>query len=176
MVLFAWFFSLADLAKRLTRTLGFIPDFLSPLISLPPLLPSSVWTATRNITHTQRPALPAATSLPATSLLGWGAPADPAPGHDAPDLDLAAPQVVELEALHLGLLALSALLPRPDLLLRAVPLGNDTHVVRLANLDRVLGVHGAMLALELGVADGDDVAWTDHVIVLRRSVAHVRVD
>src|SRR5690606_16490274 len=49
-------------------------------------------------------------------------PADPAPGHDPPYLDLARPEIVQLERLQLHLLALPALLPSPDLLLRAVPL------------------------------------------------------
>ena len=105
-----------------------------------------------------------------------GVPPDPAPGHDPPDLDLAAPQVVELEALLLDLLALPALLPGPHLLLGAVPLRHHGHVVGLADLDAVLGVHGAMLALEARVSYREDVARADDVVQLRRGVGHVRVD
>merc|ERR1719160_714855 len=102
--------------------------------------------------------------------LGLRVPADPAPGHDSPNLDLAAPEVVELETLHLHLLVLAPLLPGADLLLGAVPLGHNGDVVGLAHLDTVLGVHRPMLALELGVADGQYVAGADHVVLLRRSI------
>ena len=103
-------------------------------------------------------------------------PANPAPAHDAPDPDLAGPQIAHPEALGLDLFVLPSLLPHAHLLLAAVPLDHDTDVVGLADVDSVLCVHGACLALELCVAERHNVAGADLVEGLCGRVGEVGVD
>lgn len=103
-------------------------------------------------------------------------PPHPRPSHDPPNLDLATPQIPQFEALHLHLPTLPPLLPSPHLLLRAIPVHDDGHVVRLADVDGILLVHGAAVALEAGVAEGDDVAGPDLVELRDGGVGEVGVD
>ena len=44
-------------------------------------------------------------------------------------------------------------IPCTNLLLRPIPLRNYRDVIRLADFCRVLGVHGSMFALKLGIAE-----------------------
>ena len=103
-------------------------------------------------------------------------PPDPRPSHDPPHLDLPAPEIPQLEALHLNLATLPALLPSPYLLLRAIPIHDDSDVVRLADVDGVLLMHGAAVALKAGVAEGDDVTRPDLVELGDGGVGEVGVD
>lgn len=69
-----------------------------------------------------------------------------------------------------------ALFPNPDLLLTSIPLNNNTHMIRLAHLIRILGVHGTRLALELGVSEAHNITGPDLVVRLRRCVGEIGVD
>ena len=92
-------------------------------------------------------------------------PVDPAAGHHSSDLAFPTAQIAQLEALHLDLLAFTALLPGPDLLFRAIPIDHDTNVVGLAHFSAILLVHGTAVALEASVTEAHNVTGTDLIIL-----------
>lgn len=103
-------------------------------------------------------------------------PTDPTPRHNSPHFTFSALQISQLEALHLDLLALPALFPRADLLLRSVPVDHNADVVRFPDLHVVLLVHGAAVTLEARVPEADNVTGTDLIILLHRSIGKVGVN
>lgn len=105
-------------------------------------------------------------------------PTNPLPPDNSPHPDLSTPQIPKPEAFHPRLLFLSALFPSPDLLLGAVPIDNNSDVRSRphTHIHGIRFVHGAVFALQLGIAQSDNVARTNLVELLDRGVGEVGVD
>lgn len=71
---------------------------------------------------------------------------------------------------------LSPLFPHTDFLLTSIPLHHDGHMIRFAHIRRILSMHGPRLALELRVAEDNDVAGADFVKGLGGRIGEVSVD